>query len=421
MKNDWNSQLKGLNGIDFSRIAGLNASTIGLIGATKQAQNNWNSQLKGLKGLDFSRIAGLNTSAIGLIGATKQFKDNWSSQLKGVDFSKIAGLNTSTIGLIESMKQSQNNWSSQLKGIDFNKIAGLNTSTIGLIREIKQAQNNWNSQLKDIDFSKIKINENGTIDYLNETINIKDAVEDVSSYFLEDRSTEQEVERNTEYFGKLNSIINIIVYVFLFALIMSTQAKLYTSSSVAIEQQITENIEDLNKNIERELDELAKLFLFILTLYNKALTSMDNFDLKNPAQFAIIYTFMPEIIKYIRKRIYGLVKKQKESIIYSDEILNDRKATLNFIKKRINSSIKSEYDNKIINRIFYSNFGLVNHKSLDVRSCNNLKAPVIYKLSLGEIVTILDKNRKWTSIEFIGKGNCNYLGWVLTRYIDKFE
>ncbi|MGH4125294.1 MAG: SH3 domain-containing protein [Clostridium sp.] len=56
-----------------------------------------------------------------------------------------------------------------------------------------------------------------------------------------------------------------------------------------------------------------------------------------------------------------------------------------------------------------------------MKASNNIKSSIIYKLSLGEIVTIIEKNRKWTKIQFDGKDNCNYMGWVFTRYINRFN
>ena len=290
-------------------------------------------------------------------------------------------------------------------------VSALNTSTLDITKMMAQLQNNWNKQLKNMDFSNIKINENGTIGYLDETIDINDVAENVNSFFIENISTEQEVEHNTEYKGKL---VTVIMYVFLFILFLCVCPKSY-NLPYSIEHQITEYKEKLNESIEQRLDEIAKLFLFIFTLQNKCRVTLDEFANNNPAQFTIMFN----VITYIITRIYNVAKKRKESIIISDEIINDRKRSIKSIKMEVKTSIKDEFNSEIVDKIFQNNFGIVNHKSLNVKTSNNIKSPIIYKLPLGEIVIIIDINREWTKIQFTGKDDCNYRGWVSTIYINR--
>ncbi|MBZ9684976.1 SH3 domain-containing protein [Clostridium estertheticum] len=432
---------KVLSGMALSNMAAMSTSSISasILGVSEVMEQFQNKLGKQFKGIDFGMISALSTystntssisaSILGVSEVMEQLQNKLGKQFKGIDFSMISALstystNTSSImasiqGISGMMEQFQNKLGKQFKGIDFSMISALSTATLGINGMMAQFQDKLGDQLKGIDLSNVKINENGTVDYLDETINIKDAIEDVSSYFLENMESEQEVEQSAKSVTKIKSIINILMFIFMFVLIINTQPQLVSTSleKTPIKQQIAENIGKLSGNVESGLDEMVKFFLFIFAFGNKVNGEINAFAIANPASFIFRY----EAIKYILKRIYNTLKKQRESSNYPDEILNDRKRIIKLIKSQLKVSIEKHFNSEIINKIYQGNFGLVNKKSLDVRTSNNFKSQIIYKLILGEVVIIIGKNREWTEIQFVGKDNCDYGGWVSTKYIHRVD
>ena len=403
--------------LDISKISNISTPMLGVTASLKQVQKNMGNQFKNL---DISKISTINTPMLGVTASLKQVQKNMGNQFKNLDISKISTVNTPMLGLTASLKQIQKSMGNQFKNLDISKISNISTPMLGIVETMKQFQNNVSKQLADVNFSDIKINTNGTIDYLDETFNIEDVVADVNSYFIPSKSIEQKVNQDTtEYIKKHNIIVNIIICFLLFVQILTIQPELYSFelSVTSTEQQFATTIQDLNKNIQKELDGMIEFLLFLFTLPYKCGVEINDIATKYPGMFQI----MTSVIQVILQMIYNIAKKKRESIIFSKEIINDSKRKIKLIKSQLEMSIKDEFKSEMVNGIFHRNFGIVNQKSLNVKTHNTTKSPVIYKLSLGEIVIIIEKNQEWTNIQFIGKDDNNYIGWVSSRSIDKYD
>ncbi|MGH4125295.1 MAG: hypothetical protein ACREV6_20460 [Clostridium sp.] len=280
---------------------------MGISSVLAEMQNKFGSQFK-----DISGVAASMTPFMGISSVLAEMQNKFGSQFK--DISGVAASMTPFMGISSALAEMQNKFGSQFK--DISGVAASMTPFMGISSVLAEMQNNWGKYYKNVDFSNIRINENGTIDYLNETINIEDVVEEVNSYFIEDVSNQQEVEQNTEHHEKLNSKISIIIYAFLFVLFISIYPKSYNlpSEDNSIEHQIAENLADLNKNIEYGLEEMAKLSLFLFTLPIKCGGAIDDIATKYPGQYPLMLFMIPYIIGIIKY----VAKKQKESIKYSD-------------------------------------------------------------------------------------------------------
>ncbi|MBU3176677.1 SH3 domain-containing protein [Clostridium estertheticum] len=390
---------------DIGGISVFNAHTLGITQMFTQIQSNLCNQTN----LISKNVAFRTQSLVAEMMVPLQSSLNNQSNL----ISKSIAFRTQSL-VAEMMAPLQNSLNNQSNLIS--KSIAFNTESLGITRMMAKFQNDLGKRLRGIDFSNIKINENGTIDYLDETINIEDVVDEVNSYLLEDISTEDDVERNTGYSEKYS--IMSIIYVFLFILFASIYPKTYSPSSAdtSIEQQV-EYLEKLDESIVHGFNEVIKFILCLCTLPKKFGGVIDDIETKHGGQYSLMFFVLP----YIVEIIYNLVKKKRESSIYSVEVLNDKKRTMKLIKEQIKISIKDEFKSEMINQIFHDNFGIVNKESLNVKTGNNSRSPIIYKLSLGETVKIIEGNRDWTKIQFDGKDNCSYMGWVFTIYIDRVD
>ena len=71
--------------------------------------------------------------------------------------------------------------------------------------------------------------------------------------------------------------------------------------------------------------------------------------------------------------------------------------------------------------IVYKFLRIVNKTELEVRISDSMKAPIIYKLHYKDLVKINKQKGSWSMIEFKGEDENTYMGWVLTRYLEKFK
>ena len=92
------------------------------------------------------------------------------------------------------------------------------------------------------------------------------------------------------------------------------------------------------------------------------------------------------------------------------------KAIVKLYKKDVKATVAS-FDNDTMKQ-----YRFVVKPGLEVRAGGKMKAYVIAKAELGQVVAIVRKNRNWTQIEYIDRNTQEYIcGWVLTRYIEVFK
>ncbi|MBZ9688255.1 SH3 domain-containing protein [Clostridium estertheticum] len=157
MQSRWGNQFK-----DINRISASMTAVSGVSAVIADMQSRWGKQLE-----DINRISASMSPVLGVSAVIAETQNNWGKQFKGLDNSMFSAL-TQTLGIVGKVTQLQNNWVNQFK--DIGGISALSTQALGISAMMKPYQNNWFKHFKDIDFSNVKINEDGTIDYLNETI-----------------------------------------------------------------------------------------------------------------------------------------------------------------------------------------------------------------------------------------------------------
>ena len=271
--------------------------------------------------------------------------------------------------------------------------------------------------VRSIDFENIQVENDGELNYLGKKLNVEKVLEDVNNHLQKEGITEEDYERLAEELVSSNPIIRIIVTLFLVISFINTYNEFHDDKlqKIGISHQIYENVNYLVEDIGQDIDEVAKFLVFIVACGNKTIAKINDFAQKSPAIFTLVF----ELLKYLVVRIYKFIKERKGHFDCSDDILADKKRTIKFIKSELNNLIKKEFNNEIITKVFSDNFGIINHKIVCVRTNRTIKSPIIYKLILGEVVTVVDKCRSWTKIKFEGVDNYTYMGWIFTCYITK--
>jgi len=95
-------------------------------------------------------------------------------------------------------------------------------------------------------------------------------------------------------------------------------------------------------------------------------------------------------------------------------IINNTTININLFKNEVNKMNVDE--------AFHNNYRFVSAKSLSVWSKNTIKSKHVGKLYFGELVKIVSKKKNWSLIEYKSKdGEVIISGWVLTRYIKRFD
>lgn len=114
--------------------------------------------------------------------------------------------------------------------------------------------------------------------------------------------------------------------------------------------------------------------------------------------------------------------KEKVGIIIKNLSNSNQKVVAKKVKKPVYAELNKQITDKNIRDAIINNYSFVTINDLNVRSSNSIKSSSIYKLSLGQVVRILHKNKNWTRIEYENEDESIIIrGWVNTRYISKFK
>src|SRR5699024_1549367 len=84
--------------------------------------------------------------------------------------------------------------------------------------------------------------------------------------------------------------------------------------------------------------------------------------------------------------------------------------------------IKKEITYIDLKNQFHNTLRTVTKDELKVRVSDKMKSNIKYTLKLGDVVKVEHKNRNWTKVVYTNKfTNEKEIGWVLTRYIKRFD
>lgn len=232
-----NSIGERFRGIDFSAITATNTATYGIAAKIAELQNTVGKQFREI---DFNAITRINTATYGIAAKISELQNSVGKRSRGIDFNAITGINTAAYGIAAKMTEMQNNITKQFTGINYNSILGINTAILSLNETMMELQNNFRKQFDEKDLSNIRFNENGTISYLNETVDINDTLDEISSCVYGDLNVEQKI---SNIFGNIKLKHPLVVFVVLY-LVLSPLSAYYddlVKSKITATVQVIQN------------------------------------------------------------------------------------------------------------------------------------------------------------------------------------
>ncbi|MCC5909494.1 MAG: SH3 domain-containing protein [Clostridiaceae bacterium] len=182
--------------------------------------------------------------------------------------------------------------------------------------------------------------------------------------------------------------------------------------------EVYEDDEALEEEIESAKDCLKEDISFEQRIWKLLMI----FKEKHPCIAFIIYVAVIEFaIPYAANYVVDEVSSAINNVRIHNEETEVR--TINKeIKQQVNITINIHTENCAVKKEVYNKYRFVTIEELPVRNNKRMEAAVIYKLHQGNIVNILYKNKNWTLIEYVDMDNDEIIkGWVLTRYISRFD
>ena len=94
---------------------------------------------------------------------------------------------------------------------------------------------------------------------------------------------------------------------------------------------------------------------------------------------------------------------------------------INIDKKVKQQIVKNAKEDNVVNKEYiFNTYRFVSTDVLFVRSNKSIKSYKIGELKYGDVVTVLNKSKNWTLVEY-SENDCYIKGWVFTRYISRFD
>lgn len=213
--------------------------------------------------------------------------------------------------------------------------------------------------------------------------------------------------------------------------ITESQRKVMANLTQALSENKTIRLDEIINSIEEnELNEFNELIgdsesfeedinsVIIneeLNWQQKIIELIKAFTKKNPIiAILIFFTFLAPIKANMENILQGAYENAIENI----GVRGISKENQKELKKQVINNItiiNSDYKESILN-----SYKIVLKENLEIRQNNAMKSEVIHRLSYGEIVEVVWKNKKWTLIQY-QDDNKIIEGWVLTRYIERLD
>lgn len=174
-----------------------------------------------------------------------------------------------------------------------------------------------------------------------------------------------------------------------------------------IEEIINSKLEEQN-NKTKDQNPLNQIILLLTDINNNQKQILKDKGIKkfiNDVLLQVLSTMICSFLMLIGKNVYY------------NHINEKPKQVIQMVKVEIKDQ-REKSDNKEI----YKRLRYVNKKGLQVRNTNKIKGRVIYKLNIADVIEVIDKRKEWVKINFFDK-SCGEErdGWVLSKYIKKFE
>ncbi|HHX59373.1 MAG TPA: SH3 domain-containing protein [Epulopiscium sp.] len=171
-----------------------------------------------------------------------------------------------------------------------------------------------------------------------------------------------------------------------------------------VEILVTSKLEDLKLSMQ---EESADIVLAINRLTEVVVESNTKGSIKDN----VVSSVMAEIVL---KMLYWVLAFAMSYSGLSMPAIANGNQIIKSIRKEV-STMDVDYD-------FYNSFRIVSKDGLEVRNSNKIKTGVKYYLNFGDTVEIEHKNKNWTKISYTNMlTGERERGWVLTRYIKRFD
>ncbi|KOR25410.1 hypothetical protein [Clostridium sp. L74] len=197
----------------------------------------------------------------------------------------------------------------------------------------------------------------------------------------------------------------------------------FSSDNLEVNTNDDVNLEVINNIIDSKLEIITNKEKEFTTKFNELIYLVEdirkekyesinsNFTVKKVVYdvlIGIIVSMLIGFITHIRINIYNECNKYME---------NNRKQIVRTVKTQF-KKIKFT-DLELNNNVkFFRNVRYVTKHKLEVKSSYRNKSCIICRVDIGNIVNVINKNKKWVNIQFVDKEISDIKqGWVLSKYI----
>jgi len=186
----------------------------------------------------------------------------------------------------------------------------------------------------------------------------------------------------------------------------STDLKIGNDGTISVLGEMV-SIDEINNEVQSFLK--ANIYL---PSQNKIRDFLNNLiakirQLKKPIQFVLIHIILQLFLNVMSVYVYHLVETK----------LNPPKFSKREIIKKIRGVTQQKFDLEQL-----KNHRIVSANILNVRDKPDHQSRKIDKLSLGQVVKVIEKKRNWTLIEYHYENSDDiFNGWVFTRYLEKIH
>jgi len=293
------------------------------------------------------------------------------------------------------------------------KISGLGIdsdilSRVGAIGSLGFQFEEAAARFKEININDIEVNDDGTINYNNENIDVNKVI---SNAITEMNNCLNEETLFNRFLSKIIKIKNpLMVFVICFYIILPllnniSLPSLRNTSDIKIARTfISQNINS-SKKYAKTIQKKYRYF------------STEHPQWVNLAMILAIEPIKNLYVDYVEEQLKMKLEGFGFLFIFKKK---SNKKEINIFKKGRIKRLREELNNKKSQQIFLDECRFVNSDDMEIRNDCSLESQIIAKLQLGQTVKIIYKNNHWSLVEF-SKNNEIIKGWIATHHLGRFD
>ena len=200
----------------------------------------------------------------------------------------------------------------------------------------------------------------------------------------------------------------------------------FSSDSLELNTNDDVNLEVINNIIDSKLEIITNKEKEFTTKFNELIYLVEDIRKEkdesiniNSTVKKVVYDVLINIIVYI---LIGVITHIGSNIYneYNKYIENSGKQIIKIVKTEF-KKIKF-IDLELNNVKSFRNIRCITKHKLEVKISHRNKSCIICKVDIGDIVRVINKNKKWVNIEFIDREvSVIKQGWVLSKYVKKLN